>query len=215
MAKKVLFEKGTSHQSRSDGAFLIVSDNGWDNVDIIFPSGYESNVCRQQIKEGRVKDYFKPIYFGVGFLGGRELKSKSKGRSTSAYNRWKHMLARCYDKETQERMPTYKGCTVCDEWHNFQNYAKWFYENYAKNCDVDKDIIKSGNKIYSPSTCKFVPHQENSEKATAKNYKFKSPLGELISIYNLNKFCLENNLTQANMRKVIDGTRSHHKGWTI
>lgn len=215
MAKKVLFEKGSIHESVNDGPFLIVSDNGWNDVDIKFPSGYKSKVCRQQVGDGKVKDYFKPVYFGVGFLGGRRFKSKLNGKSTTAYNRWKQMLARCYDDKTQEIMPTYKGCFVCEEWHDFQNYAKWFCENYMPECDVDKDILFESNKIYSPATCKFVSHQENSEKASAKVYVFKSPSGELKEIYNLSKFCYENDLTSANMHKVINGERSHHKGWTL
>tara|TARA_R110000782_G_C14664445_1_gene398246 strand:- start:48 stop:680 length:633 start_codon:yes stop_codon:yes gene_type:complete len=204
---------GECFKSANDGLFYIVEDNGWDNVSIIFASGYLSKATRNQIKTGKVKDRFKRTYCNVGFVGGIEFKTK--GKSSKAYYRWRHMILRCYDESTQDSMPTYKGCSVCDEWHNYQNYAKWFADNFIQGFDVDKDILVNGNKIYSPETCKFVSHQENSEKATAKEYQLRTPEGRLINVYNLNKFCTERNLTQSNMRKVINGDRKHHKGWTL
>lgn len=75
------------------------------------------------------------------------------------------MLNRCYDTKRHEKQPTYKHCIVCDKWLNFQNFAKWYYENYyeiegQKMC-LDKDILYKGNKIYSPETCIFVSNDIN------------------------------------------------------
>ena len=39
------------------------------------------------------------------------------------------MIMRVYKKE-ENRNQYYKICRVCDEWHNYQNFAKWFEENY-------------------------------------------------------------------------------------
>lgn len=62
---------------------------------------------------------------------------------------------RCYDVKYSKKHPTYKDCTVCEEWHNFQTFAKWFDENYYEIentiMDLDKDILKNGNKIYCPA----------------------------------------------------------------
>ena len=75
------------------------------------------------------------------------------------------MLTRCYDEKYQEKYPTYNGCTVCEEWLNFQNFAKWYDENsYEVNnekMNLDKDILVKHNKIYSPDTCIFVPQAIN------------------------------------------------------
>ena len=75
------------------------------------------------------------------------------------------MLERCYYEIVQSKQPTYKGCSVCDEWHNFQNFAKWFDENYYQcgneKTHLDKDILFKKNKIYSPDTCIFVPQKIN------------------------------------------------------
>ena len=76
------------------------------------------------------------------------------------------MLERCYDKKLHEKRPTYKDCEVSKKWHNFQNFAKWYYNNYYEVDDetmcLDKDILIKGNKIYSPETCIFVPQTINN-----------------------------------------------------
>lgn len=77
------------------------------------------------------------------------------------YTTWKNMLKRCYDEKFHIKQPTYKNCTVAKKWHNFQNFAKWFEENYVEGWQLDKDILFKGNKIYSSKTCCFVPKEVN------------------------------------------------------
>jgi len=75
------------------------------------------------------------------------------------------MFKRCYSEEYLTRKPAYRGCTVCEEWHNFQNFAKWYDENYYEilneKMQLDKDILYKGNKIYSPNNCIFTPQRIN------------------------------------------------------
>lgn len=47
----------------------------------------------------------------------------------------------------------------------------------------------------------------------SKHYKFLSPEGEEIDIFNLHQFCLEAGLNQSAMSKVYRGIHSQHKGW--
>lgn len=53
---------------------------------------------------------------------------------------------------------------MCDEWHNYQNFARWYEENEYE-CDgrlhVDKDILFPNCRIYSPKTCLLVPQRIN------------------------------------------------------
>jgi len=212
ITKKYL--QGEIINSANDGIFTIINDTGWREVHLIFiETGYVSKASRNQIKNGQVKDRFIPRICGVGFIGGTKHKSKIGKNDNPHYQRWVHMLKRCYCEKTQKRKPSYIGCSVSEEWHNFQNYAEWCEQNYVEGCELDKDILVNGNRIYSSETCKFVTHQENSEASTAKYWHFLSPAGELTEIYNLNKFCINNDLTAANMKKVYVGQRSHHKGW--
>lgn len=74
---------------------------------------------------------------------------------------------------------------------------------------IDEDT--SNNRV---SNLEYMTHQENVEYTCAKYYNLTSPDGEVISIYNLNKFCRENNLSDSNIHKVLSGEREHHKGWT-
>ena len=46
---------------------------------------------------------------------------------------------------------------VCEEWHNYQNFAEWFNKNYISGYELDKDLLSNNDKIYSPCTCVFIP----------------------------------------------------------
>ena len=63
------------------------------------------------------------------------------------YKTWKNSLERCYSFKYQENNPTYKGCSVCEEWLTLSNFKEWYDKQYyVKGFQLDKDIIKAGNK---------------------------------------------------------------------
>lgn len=106
--------------------------------------------------------------FDVG-INDYEGKVKISGKKIKSYQVWQSMLRRCYDKKFQEKQPTYIGCSVCDEWKYFSNFKSWFDKNYRYDLEelglkpsLDKDLLIEGNKVYSPSTCVFLPHRINS-----------------------------------------------------
>lgn len=72
------------------------------------------------------------------------------------YRTWKSMLARCYSIKTQERQPTYKGCSVSDEWLTFSVFKNWMEKQDWEDKQLDKDLLFEGNKVYSSETCVFV-----------------------------------------------------------
>lgn len=49
---------------------------------------------------------------------------------------------------------------------NYSNFRIWFDEHYVpyKNnqIDLDKDLLVQGNKVYSPETCVFLLHYQNT-----------------------------------------------------
>ncbi|MBL4904323.1 MAG: hypothetical protein JKY62_16995 [Desulfocapsa sp.] len=146
---------------------------------------------------------------GIGFLGVGPYP-----RKTRSHRAWTGMIARCYNKKVQERQPTYKGCSVCVEWHNYQIFAKWYEENYVEGYHLDKDLRIPGNKIYSPDTCKFASSKENIKGTKPKSYVFINPQGFTVSIYNLREFCRTNNLRAGHMSSVHSGKAKFHKKWT-
>ena len=91
------------------------------------------------------------------------------------------MLERCYNPNYKDNKPTYKECKVCNEWLNYQNFAKWFEDNYYtienEKVALDKDILIKNNKIYSPNTCIFVPVRINSLFLKRQNYRGDTPIG--------------------------------------
>ena len=72
----------------------------------------------------------KRTVLGIGYVG---IGKFSRKANLSSYKMWYHMLERCYSKSYIETNSTYKDVVVCDEWHNFQNFAKWFERFYPKN----------------------------------------------------------------------------------
>ena len=72
------------------------------------------------------------------------------------YQVWKHMLTRCYSAKYQGRNPTYEGCSVSEEWLRFSNFRAWMEKQDWEGMQLDKDILFSGNKVYSDKTCVFV-----------------------------------------------------------
>ena len=111
---------------------------------------------------------YYPTVYGIGYIGDGKYKSRNNGKHTTQYRYWHNMMNRCYGRicyKNPSKNRKYKDCSVCDEWINFQNFAKWFDENYYeidgdKMC-LDKDILRKGNKIYSPNSCVFVPNRIN------------------------------------------------------
>jgi hypothetical protein len=82
-------------------------------------------------------------------------------RNKDAMNVWVGMLRRCYHSKVIENNPSYIFCTVDPVWHNFQNFAEWFEDNYVKGWELDKDLFSEDAKIYSSAACCFLPQKIN------------------------------------------------------
>ena len=115
------------------------------------------------LRRGGFRNPNKPVIFGVGFIGDGEYSSK-RGKDYFIYVVWYNMLARCYDDRLQEKFPAYIGCTVHEDWHNFQSFAEWYHnhEFFGLGYELDKDLIVKGNKIYSPENCTLIPKWLNN-----------------------------------------------------
>ena len=147
----------------ANGICEVVDYKSVYKVTVRFDDGYEATTSAGHIREGVVGHPMRPITYGVGYFGVGDFILKD-GMNRKAYNKWSAMLQRCYDLEYQdERNPTYKGCSVSEEWMCFQNYAKDYYEMLGNNStwDLDKDILIRGNKIYSRETCVALPRELN------------------------------------------------------
>lgn len=111
------------------------------------------------------------LIYGVGV---NDVDDKTRVKS---YRVWKEMLGRCYSEKRKLKNPTYRGCSVCDEWLVYSNFKQWFDENYIEGYELDKDILVKGNKIYSPYKCRFIPHEINSLLINCKRKRGEYPIG--------------------------------------
>lgn len=162
--------------SNDCGKFKVVKYNSCNSVDIEFlQTKTKMNIKSCCIKRGSVYDRIHPNVYDKGFVGIGNFKVSVNNKHTKEYSTWKNMMMRCYSKKNYI---TYKNCTVCKDWHNFQNFAKWYSYNYT-SClckDLDKDLL-SKDKQYSPDTCCLIPHEVNTAIAFKHNKNGELPIG--------------------------------------
>lgn len=135
----------------------------------------------KSILAGEIRNPMHHSVCNIGYFGVGNFKSKVNKVTTKHYDAWNSMINRCYNTYYNKRNPTYVDVKVCNEWHNFQNFAKWFEENYKSEfmgewC-LDKDILVKGNKIYSSETCCLVPQEINKLFTKRERKRGNLPIG--------------------------------------
>jgi predicted transport protein len=143
----------------------IIEFENINKIKVRFNNGFETNCSYRAFKQGNVRNKFERTHYNIGYEGIGEAKPTIEGKRTLAYSKWKSMLQRCYDPKFHLKRESYKNCLVDSDWHNFQNFAKWFKNNFYQIenevMHLDKDILVKNNKIYSSKTCLIVPHSLN------------------------------------------------------
>lgn len=99
-------------------------------------------------------DYVTQERETIGYVNGKQLRKQVW--VCPHYKTWNHMLQRCYSAKYQEHKPTYKGCTVAEDWLVFSKFKAWAEAQDWEGLQLDKDILIEGNKVYGPDTCAFV-----------------------------------------------------------
>lgn len=119
------------------------------------------------------------LVYGVGYNSKRTHPTFENGKRTTVYSAWRNMLQRCYSENYQSRNPTYIGCSVSSEWHDFQAFADWYSKNPHSGLGyvLDKDLLLSGNRVYSSEACCFVPQEINKLLLDRGNDRGKHPQG--------------------------------------
>lgn len=112
------------------------------------------------------QDGWNPAHYKRGMCGiGYSGMAVGKGIYEKSYIKWKDMMQRCHDKEVHKKYkPEYADKCVCEEWQNYANFKLWYDEHhvFGNRIDLDKDILKPGNKEYSPETCVLIEHYINT-----------------------------------------------------
>ena len=115
------------------------------------------------------------MYLGIGDSGGAIISKNNK--KLKSYTVWCSMFDRCYSESVKINYPSYKGCTVCDEWLFYPKFIEWFNKNYKEGFHLDKDLKNLGAKVYSPDNCSFIPARINSLIISCKSTRGDLPIG--------------------------------------
>lgn len=100
---------------------------------------------------------------------------------TKSGSKWCDMLNRCkVGGVVQKANPTYIGCTASENFNDFQYFTEWHtsavgYSEVGRH--LDKDILASGNKIYSEDNCVLVPQALNLFLVNRVNHRGEFPQG--------------------------------------
>jgi len=130
--------------------------------DDLCPEGYERYVAKYYVKDGCIDYPFERSVSEIGYMG--YLRKDFKA-NPHIFSLWDKMIKRCYNPTLKDK--SYLNCNVCEEWHNFYNFHKWYEIQmnngfYQKGYQLDKDILNPMAKEYSPENCRLVPESINS-----------------------------------------------------
>ena len=167
-------------KSKSSGDFKIVKYNDAHNVEIQFlTTGYETLVQLGHIRNGYAKDPYVSSVCGIG-VSGTKYPITIDGVNTKEYDLWNNMLKRCYSDAYKKKRPTYEGCEVSDNFKSYEYFYEWCHKQIGfsnQGWQLDKDLLVKGNKVYSESTCVFLPVEINTLLVKSDNIRGKHPIG--------------------------------------
>ena len=99
---------------------------------------------------------------------------------TVSGKKWTSMRQRCIEGGVaQRRNPNYSGCTLSEEFQDFQYFCNWHRSQigYALGYQLDKDLLVEGNKIYGAEQCVLIPRALNSFCTTSTKVRTNLPRG--------------------------------------
>lgn len=141
-------------------------------------TGYTAEESWSSIRSGYIRDRSLPTTCGFGFI---DVEGASIGRNmTKEYKLWNNMITRCYNENLRYRHPSYKDCTVSENFKYLSNFKEWYHKQIGSDQEgwhLDKDILVKGNKVYSEDTCCFVPPDINLLFTKADRIRGKYPIG--------------------------------------
>ena len=150
------------------------------------------------------------LVWGVGF-NDKTRPANVDGKKVKEYDLWRNMLKRCFSEKLQTHRPTYKGCSVSDNFLRYSFFYDWCHNQIGfgkvdeKGCywHLDKDLLIIGNKTYSENTCVFVPNEINVFFTDSGKARGEYPLG----------VCFHKRVGKFMARCNVNGKQQQHLGY--
>lgn len=146
----------------------IIAYRNNNDIDVEFLDDFhyvKEHQTYSNFNRGVIKNPYDKTLCGIGYIGvGKYMTRNSMThKQEKAYQIWTALFDRCY--RNKNKYPSYHNkCEICEEWHNYQNFANWYEQNEYK-CDgrlhIDKDILNPNCNLYSPENCLLVPQRIN------------------------------------------------------
>lgn len=156
---------GSIHPTKSGVDCQIINyvNNREVVVKFLDEFGFEKPASLQAIRSGNVSNPYHRSVQGVGFMGVGVYASTVNWKMTPAYRRWSALVARCYSQELRKEKQYYSEVSMSDDWLNFQNFAKWYYNQPGHDLgwELDKDLFCETSTYYSEDTCVLLPKELN------------------------------------------------------
>lgn len=132
------------------------------------------------LSTGNFWNPYHKSYYGVGYIGAGKYRSSINNEMQRSFIVWQGILQRCYGDIPKARSNNSQDTfTVCDEWHNYQNFADWYVSHVfdISDFDVSVSVMKSGNKHYCPEYCELLPPSVISLFSYPKKTRGAYPVG--------------------------------------
>lgn len=135
-------------------------------------------------------------------------------RHSILYNSSRHarsgMKGRKHNKSFYEKIKNYKHS---DETRKKMSEA---HKNLPHSEETRKKIgLAHKGKKLSQEQIEFLRKLNTGREGNGKHYVLFSPDGVRTEIYNMSRFCKENNLSVSSMVQVANGKINQYKGWTL
>lgn len=116
--------------------------------------------CGSGIKRVRMDSLKAGVIVSCGCVH-RELHTSHGQRKSPHYNRWRHMMDRCYNPEC-EAYPNYggRGIVVCEAWHSIEAFIAGLPAGYQEGLEIDR---RDNDGNYEPGNVRWATRSENTD----------------------------------------------------
>lgn len=132
------------------------------------------------LEKRKPKPRLRSVVFGVGSNDSTfAVSGMIDGRPEShrGYKAWTQMIMRCYNPTYLNKKSSYRDAYVCNDWMMFTPFLEWWRQAYIDGYHLDKDLLITGNKIYRPEACVYIPPDLNTFTADNRSVRGEHPIG--------------------------------------